>query len=106
MIKAGYQCCRIIDNDGTYYISIPELTIDGAVLPKTPRGVVETLQPRLWTHQHQVLHYQLDSAPTYVSTLKYLTRAVGKWEETLRGLNLEHEIPPFLDDIIGGEADY
>lgn len=44
-LMRGYHIGRAMANDGTFFGSLPEVTIDAAVLPRTQGRVLNTLEP-------------------------------------------------------------
>lgn len=94
----GYQVARVIGNDGTYYASIPELSIDAAVLPKVFDHILETLRPSSRLTDTQVLLYDLTTCPELLPSYRFLTRAFTRWRADSQHLlnDLNGEIIPFL----------
>lgn len=103
----GYQSARVIANDGTYYASIPELSIDAAVLPKIVDHVLATLRPLSLLTRSQVLLYDLTTCPELLPSYRFLTRAFSKWRTDARHLlnDLNGEIIPFLTSSSSSSPD-
>nr|AFA28393.1 RNA-directed RNA polymerase [Acinopterus angulatus reovirus] len=102
-VKDAYQVMRMVSNDGTYFVSLSELTIDAAVLPKTPEGILGTLKPLYTLGSNQILHYDLSSVPEFLPTFRYLSRAVPRWSNEVREMNMTQEILPFLTTSSAGK---
>lgn len=100
----GYLIGRAISNDGTYFASVPEITIDKAVLPRIEDHVLKTMRPSLHLETGQVLQYQQASSPEFYSGFKFLKRVSARWQKDSAGLlsRLNFEIVPFLTTSSAG----
>ncbi|AEC32488.1 S2 gene product [Spissistilus festinus reovirus] len=102
---AGYLVGRVMSNDGTYFASLPEITIDKAVLPRVEHHVIRTMRPRSHLTNSQVLYYDQTSVPEFLPGYNYLRRAFPQWRANSAVLlsNLNYEIIPFLTTSSAGQ---
>jgi hypothetical protein len=93
-----------MSNDGTFFGSVPELTIDAAVLPKTKNHIIPSLRPSLVLTPEQVLSYDQLSSPTYSRGYLFMRRAFSEWQVNSAAMfaDLNYEIPKFLTTSSAG----
>lgn len=103
-LMRAYHVGRVMANDGTFFGSITEVTIDAAVLPRACGTVLPTMSPLSRLDQNQVLLYDQMSSPPFMKGYVYLRRAFRRWQEDSRELmeNLNHEVLGFLTTSSAG----
>lgn len=78
-LVANYHAARVIANDGTFYASIPEVTIDAAVLPKVKESILPNMLPSLHLTATEVLRYDQETSPVYSRGYAYMKRGFTEW---------------------------
>lgn len=93
-----------MSNDGTYFASLPEITIDKAVLPRVESSVLPTMRPQSYLTTTQVLTYDQKSSPIFYRGFKYLSRVFPRWRSATGRLlgNLNYEVVPFITTSSAG----
>lgn len=101
---SGYLIGRVMSNDETYFASLPEITIDKAVLPRVESSVLLTMRPQSYLTTTQVLTYDQKSSPIFYQGFKYLSRVFPRWRSATGRLlgNLNYEVVPFITTSSAG----
>lgn len=105
-LVANYHVARVIGNDGTFYASIPEVTIDAAVLPKVKESVLPSMRPSSHLTETEVLRYEQETSPVFARGFVYMKRGFLDWVENSKNTfsHLEHEIVSFLTTSSAGNV--